>query len=87
MYKFREFYIPERMMEAIDRYVKHHKLPGPFLQAVISNDLKGAVGQADTENLKNLLAYIGYFHNEIVERCWGSREIMLAWCRKGGKND
>lgn len=86
MYTFREFYIPERMMDGLERYVKDQILPGDFLRAVISNDLTEAVGRADEENLRNLPAYIGYLYNEAPVRCWGSKERMEEWVkeRNGG---
>ena len=84
-YKFREFYIPERMMPAIERYVKERVAPGDFLQAVISNDLRLACAYADEENLRNLPAFIAYFYNETPSGCWGSREKMIEWI-SGGEN-
>lgn len=82
VYKFRDFYIREQMMEAIDRYINDRLEPGSFLTAVICNDLQGAVGCADNENLKNILAYVGYFYNEAPSECWGSEEKMQAWLKK-----
>ena len=82
-YKFREFYIPERMMPGIERYVQDRVMPGSFLQAVISNDLRLACANADEENLRNLPAYIAYFYNEAPSGCWGSREKMLYWISGG----
>lgn len=72
-------YIPERMMGGIQRYIDDRIRPGDFLQAVISNDLKLAVGYADEENLRNLPAYVAYFYNEAPSNCWGSRSTMKAW--------
>ena len=82
MYKFQEFYIPERMMEAIDRYVKQGLYPGGFLSAVIENDLSNAVGRADDENIRNLPAYVAYFYNEAPGGCWGSKKNMKNWMSK-----
>jgi len=86
MYRFRGFYIPERMMLAIQRYIKGEK-PGGFLQAVICNDLFAAVGRADEENLTNLPAYIGYFYNEAPSESWGSREKMEAWIEQQNREN
>ena len=84
MYKFRQFYIPERMMGGIDRYINNRIRPGEFLCAVISNNLKEAVGQADDENILNLPAYVAYFYNEAPSGCWGSKEKMKAWLKNDG---
>jgi len=79
IYKFRDFYIPERMMEGIKLYIEHRIEPGGFLSAVICNDLQLAVGMADAENIRNLPAYVGYFYNEAPSQCWGSKEKFHKW--------
>ena len=82
MYQFREFYIPEHMMGGIERYVNQGIPPGDFLRAVICNDLSGAVGRADDENIRNLPAYVAYFYNEAPGTCWGSIAKMVAWMER-----
>jgi len=78
-YEFRGFYIPERMMHGIRLYIDMGVAPGHFLTGIITNNLRGAVGGADDENIKNIPAYIGYFYNEAPSGCWGSIEIMDNW--------
>lgn len=78
-YKFNDFEIPNRMMGGIERYVQDGIMPGGFLQAVICNDLKEAVGMADYENMRNLPAFVSYFYNKTPALCWGSEEKMKAW--------
>ena len=80
-YHFNEFYIPDRMMPGIKRYIEEKIPPGEFLAAVICNDLQEAVGQADTENMANLPAYVGYFYNEAPSQCWGSKAAMDKWLK------
>ena len=79
MYWFQDYYIPERMMGGITRYVEEGVIPGHFLQAVICNDLKEACGRADRENAQNLPAYVAYFYNETPGGCWGSKKKMKEW--------
>ena len=67
------------MMRAIHDYVNHGLRPGDFLSAVIRNDLKEAVARADSENLRNLPAFVAYFYNEVPAICWGSSEAMDQW--------
>jgi hypothetical protein len=55
--------IPEHMREAILNYVLHHKKPGDFLTAVICNDLRSAVFNADEDNLPLLRTYLFWFYN------------------------
>ena len=76
---FNEFYIPERMMEGLTRYVEQHIEPGRFLRKVLENDLVGAAGYADEENLRNLPAYAAYMYNEMPAICWGSEEKVNNW--------
>ena len=71
--------IPERTKAAIDRYVNDHTPVGGFLTAVLSNDLKGAVGQADEENRAALFSIVGYCYHEIPSECWGSPAKVEAW--------
>lgn len=79
MYCFRNWYIPERMMSGLVRYVEHGIIPGDFLQAVICNDLRRACACADDENFANLPAFVAWLYNEAPGACWGSHERMLAW--------
>lgn len=81
-YTFQDFYIPERMMPAIENYITKGINPGHFLTAVICNDFKEAVGRADDENMKNLPAYASYFYHEVPANCWGSKDLFLDWMKK-----
>lgn len=80
VYKFREHYIPERMMKPIQRYITDGVIPGSFLRAIICNDLSACM-LADDENLKNLPAFVSYFFWEVPSAAWGSEEKMLAWSK------
>jgi len=71
--------IPEHMQGALRRYVLEGIAPGHFLTAVICNDLKGAVGNADDTNLALLQTYVRWFYNIAPGQCWGSKEKMDAW--------
>lgn len=88
MYTFQNYYIPDRMMPGIRRYIEDGIPPGRFLTAIIQNNLSNACGQADDENMRNLPAYAAYFYNEVPLTCWGSKEKMNVWiAQKGGKNN
>jgi hypothetical protein len=84
-YRFRNQVIKGGMMTSIRNYVNRGVLPGSFLQAVISNDFSRACFNADDENLANLLAFAGYFYNEVPSECWGSRHKMLQWISRSGQ--
>lgn len=78
-YKFRDFAIPSYMGPGLDHYIENGGLPGEFLIAVLENNLSEAVGYADSTNLHNLPAYVGYLYNEAPAACWGSKEKVAAW--------
>lgn len=84
-YEFNGFKIPERMMGGLRRYIDHGIVPGDFLCAVIENDLSEAVGRADSENMRNLPAYVGYLYNEAPRACWDSKEALVAWVEAKAK--
>jgi hypothetical protein len=84
IYTFRSFYIPERMMPGLQRYIENHVPPGDFLREVICNNLRGAIGRADDENLVNLPAYVAFLYNQAPDGCWGSKEKYEAWIKNKG---
>ena len=71
--------IPQRTKDALDRYVNDRIAPGGFLMAVLSNDLFGAVGQADSENLAALPDIVRYVYNEMPSGSWGNKDIIWRW--------
>lgn len=81
-YTFRGVSIPERMAPALECWIQHGQIPGEFLQAVLRNDLREAVGRADPGNLVALPAYIGFLYNEAPGGCWGSLENVKAWAAR-----
>jgi hypothetical protein len=73
------------MQAAIRRYVIQGVQPGDFLTAVITNDLRNAVGKADDENLPLLKLYVQWFYNEAPAPCWGSKQNMTEWLTARGQ--
>ena len=73
--------IPDHMIEGIVMYIEHGVIPGDFLQAVISNDLKGAARHADHANLPRLHVYAALLYNIFPASSQGSKEIMMSWSK------
>jgi hypothetical protein len=71
--------IPPHMREAIEMYVIERKCTGDFLRAVITNDLRNAVGRADDTNLPLLPIYVRWFYNRAPASCHGSPARFEAW--------
>ena len=80
-YQYRQFFIPDYMVEGLDRWIEHGILPGDFLTAVLCNDLMDACGRADATNIGNLPAYCAYLYNEAPRACFGSRANVEAWIK------
>lgn len=72
--------IPAYMLEALNAYIEQGHPVGNFLTAVLENNLKEAVGRADSTNILCIPAYVIYLYNEAPSACWGSPEKVAAWC-------
>lgn len=81
-YQYREFFIPDHMVEGLDLWIEQGILPGSFLTAVLCNDLMDACGRADELNILNLPAYCAYLYNEAPSTCFGSPEKVRAWVER-----
>ena len=71
--------IPQHMLDAFQRYVEFRISPGSFLTAVLCNDLKGAVGSADSTNINLIPEYVSFLYNNAPSTCWGSVEKVQNW--------
>lgn len=75
-------YLPDHMKDGMKLYLEHGIEPGGFMLAVLTNDLKGAVGRADHINMKYLTNIVAYCYNDIPSDSWGSPEKVEAWLNK-----
>ena len=71
--------IPDYMRGGLIRYVLHGISPGGFLSAVLSNDLREAVGRADETNQQALVHYVRFLYNYAPVGCWGSAKRFEEW--------
>jgi len=75
----RSYWPTEDIRESLDAYVQQRRPLGGFLQAVIENDLLGAVGRADSRNVMQLQAIAAYVYNDMPSVCHGSPALYAAW--------
>ena len=73
--------IAEATMSALELYVKERIPTGSFLEAVLCNDLREAIGRADENNQRVLPEIVAWLYNEAPSNCWGSREKVTAWLK------
>ena len=79
-YHFGCWRIRADMLASIRRYVEQGIRPCDFLTAIICDEPLSVIATlGDTDNLKNLMAFVSYFYNEVPTRAWHSRENMEAW--------
>ena len=82
--------IPDDMKDSIIKYIEYGAEPGNFLTAVITNDLKKAVGHADRTNFELLRMYVQWFYNVAPGESQGDIQKMRSWMqsrRKGNPNN
>jgi hypothetical protein len=60
--------VPAHTIGGIDRYVEKH-----------INDLREALGRADSTNREALFDIVSYIYNECPFQCWGSPEKVGLW--------
>lgn len=70
---------PQNIKESLRRYVEVGCPTGSFLEAVLENNLREAIGRADYMNLVALPHIVAYCYSEIPNVCWGSPTRVEAW--------
>ena len=71
--------IPEATMSSLQMYLEYGVNPGRFLTAVLENNLREAMGQADEDDLESLFHLVVYLYNEVSADAWGNRERVRAY--------
>ena len=71
--------IPQRTIDAINRYVNQKIETGAFLRAVLTNDLEKTILYADGENINVIPEIVSYIRNNIPYLSYGSEEIVNKW--------
>jgi len=74
--------IPQTTLRSLNLYVNEGITPGGFLYSILTNDLFGAIGKADTANGKAIRDICLYIYNELPGDCWGSRDIVNQYLAK-----
>ena len=77
--------LPRHLQGCVKRYIEKGIPPGDFLTAVITNNLRLAIGHADPTSLAALPEIVRFFHNEPPGGCWGTSEEMKLWMETGYK--
>lgn len=78
--------VPGYTLESLEAYARTGRPTGGFLYAVLTNNLFGAYGKADRQNLAALEAIVRYVYNVMPADSWGSGQVVEAWIERGGLN-
>ena len=76
------FALSSQDLEPLRRYVFDKIKPGGFLTAILTNDLKEAMGRADSTNRRRVFEYVEWLYNQAPHNCWGSPERVSEWLSK-----
>ena len=75
--------VPGHIRDQLKAYVEQYRPTDSFLRAVISNDLREAVAQADPVCIVNIPAIVNWLYWNPSGECWGSPEKYKEWIEKG----
>lgn len=79
---FEQYIIHERYRGGLARYVINGIRPGSFLCAVISNNLREALGRVDNDvTIEQVRQITLWFYNECPTQCHGDADAMENWIR------
>lgn len=71
--------LTQENIASIRMYIDQKIRPGGFLEAVLRNDLKEALGRADCKNRRKIFEWVEYLYNYAPAICWGSNDKVDAW--------
>jgi hypothetical protein len=79
---------PHQLRAALRAYYDFGDSPrSRFLDAVLANDLRGAVFATDAPlSLAHVHEVLRFLSDEFPEQIWGSREALANWAYLGGRN-
>ncbi len=78
--------IPEHMRDGMKLYIERGVQPGSFMEAVLCNDLREALGRADHINRHALFNIVSWLFSYAPSDCWGSPEKYTQWIKQKGLN-
>lgn len=71
--------VPHHLRGGLVLWFGHGILPGAFLQAVLANDLRQAVGRVSPGSLFAIQSLVTFLNTHAPAEAWGSRDALLAW--------
>ena len=78
--------VPEHLIDGLALYLVAHIQPGHFLTAVLSNDLREAIGRGDTASIAGLKPLVVYLYNRVPGNAWGNAQNVSDWLNEREEN-
>jgi len=73
--------VPVHTVGALERYINDRIATGGFLNAVLCNDLIGAISLADEQNLRSIPEIVKFLYNNVPMRAWRTKEKVKTWLK------
>lgn len=70
---------PENCRATLERFIEHGIPMGSFLTCFLSNDLMGALGRADSTNVRQFKEIGMFLYNYAPPACYGSAAKVLRY--------
>lgn len=80
----KKYGVPGHMWEGICAHIMTGRPVGGFLTALLSNDLMGAYGKADENNIRAMHNWVMFLYNAAPVGSYGSEENVKRWRAAGG---
>lgn len=71
--------VPAHLAPGLNRWIRDGIMPGGFLRAVLSNDLRTAVAAGDPTSVEALPDIVRWLEERAPPDCWGSAEAVQRW--------
>ena len=78
--------IPHGFLTQLHSYIQNREMPGPFLLAILQNDLRKAVVHISPHLSKHIGPIAQWLYWEAPGLCWGSPERVESWLKGEGKD-
>lgn len=65
-------------------FLEFGRTPGPFLEAILANNLAAAIVASETDEQHLIPNLVKWVLNYLPNEAWGSERKIQAWKRRGG---
>ena len=77
---------PEDYRDELRAFIEEGAMPGTFLAAVVTNNLRAATNHARwADCIGDLSPLVTWLYNEAPAQCYGSAENVRAWLSDAGQ--